>query len=250
MIKTPPKTCAAHLLPTSPRSPMPNQTSTLTPDEQELLRQYRARASPATIAAKSPVVIDPILISDPSTSSLSLSTQVPLSRPAARSTCTPSSAVASPSPSVLGMLPAERLAQRRTIKRHRSLLESGTEDSGGENSYGGAAPEAPISDVGLQLDNLAKMHEAFAKPQSKFIISEASGGRVEDLTHLFAERDAWSSQLLSVVNRIAMQMKEGDVQAISHIRTGTESRKKMKVERTLLEQHLNDLAKVRTSNYN
>ena len=86
-------------------------------------------------------------------------------------------------------------------------------------------------------------------------ISEVSGGGDEDLTHLFAERDAFASQLLGVVKTMATQMKElqarsgeGDVQDISHVRIGTESRKKMKVKRTLLEQQLNDLGKVRTSN--
>ena len=91
-------------------------------------------------------------------------------------------------------------------------------------------------------------------------ISEVSGGGDEDLTHLFAERlfaerDAFASQLLGVLKTMATQMKElqarsgeGDVQDISHVRIGTESRKKMKVKRTLLEQQLNDLGKVRTSN--
>ena len=50
---------------------MPNQTETLTPDEQELLWQYRAQASPAIFATKSPLVIDPFLT--PMTASKNLS---------------------------------------------------------------------------------------------------------------------------------------------------------------------------------
>ena len=57
---------------------------------------------------------------------------------------------------------------------------------------------APINCVGLLLDDLMKAHEAIAKPQLKFIMSKTSGGRVEDLTHLFAECDAFILQLLGV----------------------------------------------------
>ena len=257
-------------------STMPNQIENLTPGELECLWQYRAQAAqarPATLTTQAPLTIDSMPshdISNPSTSSLCLSptstpyeqcsslplrTQVPLARPAARGISTSSSTGALPQ--VPGTLPMEKLVQRRTLKRRYNLLESGTEDSDMENTNGSAALVAPIDDVGLLLDNLMKVHQAIAKPQSKFIISEASGGRVEELTHLLAERDAFTSQLLSVVSTMATQMKElqarngeGNTQATSQIRTRIESRKKIKVDRTPLEQRLNDLVKVRTSNYN
>ena len=99
-----------------------------------------------------------------------------------------------------------------------------------------------------------KTHKALPNPQAKFLVSEASGSRVENLTHMLAERDAFASQLLGVVKSMATQLKElqarvgeGDIQVISHVRRGTDNRKKMKVERTPLEQQLNDLVKVRTS---
>ena len=101
-----------------------------------------------------------------------------------------------------------------------------------------------------------KAHEAIAKPQLKFIMSETSG-RVEDLTHLFAERDAFILQLLGVVNIMATQMKElqasngeGDIQVTSQIHTWIKSRKRVKVEHTPLEQQLYDLIKVHTNNNN
>ena len=66
---------------------------------------------------------------------------------------------------------------------------------------------------------------------------------------LFAERNAFTSQLLGVINTMATQMKglqarnrAGDIQVTSHVRTRAESREKMKVERTPLEPRLNDLA--------
>ena len=237
---------------------MPNQTVSLTPDEQ---------ASPATLTTQPPIVVDPILhqtspqdVSTPSTSlSLSLAStpsdaphqslpfgaQVPLGRPS----------LGTASPLVLSTLPAERLAQRRMIKRRCSLLKSSTEGSGVEDSYGGAVLETPIDQVGLLLDNLMKRHEGFARPQSNFIRSEDSGARVEELAHLFAERDAFTSELLDVMKMMASQMKEwqarggegdgeGDVWAFSNVRTGTSSRKKMKVDRTPFEQKVNNLVKV------
>ena len=257
-------------------SAMPNQTEHLTPDELKWLRQYcahTAQADPATLITQPPLIVDPMRyaipshdISGPSTSSLCLSptsthsslplsTQVPLGRPAARGTCIPSSTDALPQ--VPGTLPTERLVQRRTLKRQYNLLESGTEDSGTENANGSAAAVAPIDRVGLLLDDLMKAHEAIAKPQLKFIMSETSGGRVEDLTHLFAERDAFILQLLGVVNIMATQMKElqasngeGDIQVTSQIHTRIKSRKRVKVEHTPLEQRLYDLIKVHTNNNN
>ena len=69
-----------------------------------------------------------------------------------------------------------------------------------------------------------------------------------NFTLLFAERDAFTSQLLGVINTMATQMKglqarngEGNVQLTSHVYTQTESKEKMKVRRTPLEQQLNDL---------
>ena len=245
---------------------MPKQIEPLTADEQEWLRQRRARASPVTLTTRPPIAIDPILHamspqdpSTPSTSSLGLSlaltpsnelqtslpfgTQIPLGRPAFSSAS---------SPSLPGTLPVERLAQRRTIKRHRSLLESGTEGSGAENTYGDVVLEAPIDQVGLLLDNLTKRHKAFAMPPSGFTGSEVSGAGVKEIAHLFAERDAFASELLDVMRMMASQMKEWqagdverDVQPISRVRTGTSSRKKLKVERTPFEQQVNDLVKVR-----
>ena len=246
---------------------MSSQIESLTPDEQEWLRQRRARASPATLTTRPPLAIDPILhemppqdLSTPSTSSLDLSlalppsnelhpsvlpfgTQIPLGRP--------TFSIAH-SPSVPGTLPVERMAQRRTIKRHRSLLESGTEGSGAENTYVGAAIEGPVDQVGLLLDNLTRRHEAFASPQYSDVIGSEAGAMVKELTHLFAERDAFASELLGVIKVMALQMKEwqardgeGDVQAISRVRPGISSRKKLKVERTPFEQQVYDLVKVR-----
>jgi len=232
--------------------------------------QRHGQARPAALTTRPPIVVDLILhqlssqdVSAPSTSSPGLSlaltpsdelhpslpfgTQIPLGRPS----------FSTASPSVPDTLPAERLAQRCTIKRRRSLFESGNEGSGAENCYGGAALEAPMDQVGLLLENLTRRHEAFARPQSNFIGSEDSDARVEELTHLFAERDAFASELLGVMKMMALQMKEwqardgeGDVQAFSNIRTGTSSRKKSKVERTPFEQQVNDLVKVRTGTYN
>ena len=252
---------------------MPNQTVSLTPDEQDRLMQHCAQASPATLTARPPIVADSILhqmspqdVSIPSTSlglslastpsdalhqSLPFGTQIPLGRPS----------FSTPSPLVPSTLPAERLAQRRTIKRRRSLLESGNEGSGAENCYGGAVLETPIDQVGLLLDNLTKRHEGFTRPQSNFIGSEDSGARFRELAHLFAERDAFASELLSLMKMMASQMKEWqardgegdgeeDVQAFSNVRTGTLSRKKMKVERTPFEQKVNNLVKVRTGTCN
>ena len=138
---------------------------------------------------------------------------------------------------------------------------SGKEGSGAENCYGGAVLETPIDQVGLLLDNLTKRHEGFTRPQSNFIGSEDSGARFRELAHLFAERDAFASELLSVMKMMASQMKEWqarggegdgeeDVQAFSNVRTGTLSRKKMKVERTPFEQKVNNLVKVRTGTCN
>jgi hypothetical protein len=211
-------------------STAPNEMDLLTRDEQEMLRQYRAaQASPlATFATLSP-----------------LSTQVPISRPSAQGACTPTG-VASPLARASTSLPMERLAQRRATKRRHSILESGTEDSGAEGTcggaesmYGGAEPEPPVD---LVLDTLTRMHRGFAEP-------DCIG--VEDAARLFAERDAFTWQLLGVIGTMARQIKElqggGDTQATSLVRSGT---KKIKVERTALEQQLADLAKVRTKNYN
>ena len=69
------------------------------------------------------------------------------------------------------------------------------------------------------------------------MIRKAVGGRVEDPTQLFGSRDALNSDLFDVVNVMETQIKgsearngEGDVR----IRTGTERKMKMKVERTPL----------------
>jgi len=265
---------------------MPSQTIPLTPDEQECLRQHRvqhcAQAHTATSAIQPPLDVDLIpnamssqdtmnpstsslglsLTSTPSytpRSSLSFSTQIPLGYPVARGASTPSSTTVA-SPLVQATLPTERLAQRRTIKWHHSLLKSSNEDGGADGGAdggedggedGSAALEAPID---LLLDDLVKMHKALTKPQSMFVVSKASGSRVENLTHLLAKRDAFASQLLGVVKTMATQLKglqarvgEGDIQVISHVHTGTDSQKKLKVERTPIEQQLHDLVKVCTS---
>ena len=261
---------------------MPSQTIPLTPDEQECLRQHRvqhcAQAHTATSAIQPPLDVDLIpnamssqdtmnpstsslglsLTSTPSytpRSSLSFSTQIPLGYPVARGASTPSSTTVA-SPLVPATLPTERLAQCRTIKQHCSLLKSGNEDGGADGGAdggedGSAALEAPID---LLLDDLVKMHKALTKPQSMFVVSKASGSRVENLTHLLAECDAFASQLLGVVKTMATQLKglqarvgEGDIQVISHVHTGTDSQKKLKVERTPIEQQLHDLVKVCTS---
>ena len=204
---------------------MPNEMELFTYDEQEMLRQYCA--GPATVATLSP-----------------LSTQIPLTRPSVRGTCTPSS-VASPL-ALATSLHMERIAQRHAIKRQRSTLESGTEDGGAESTYdgaestyGGAELETPVD---LVLQNLTRMHEGFAEP---------SCIRVEDVSRLFSKGDAFTSQLLGVIGIMARQIKElqvgRDTQAISLVRSGT---RKIKVKRTPFEQQLSDLAKVRTRNYN
>ncbi len=112
-------------------------------------------------------------------------------------------------------LPIERLAQCCATKWHRSIIKSGTEDSGAEGTYGGAESmyssaelETPVNPV---LQNLTSMYEAFAKPSC---IDTA-----EDVSCLFAEHDAFTSQLLLVIGTMARQIKElqvgGDTQAIS-----------------------------------
>ena len=121
----------------------------------------------------------------------------------------------------------ERPAQRRAIKRQRSVLESGTEESSAENAYGSAELETPID---VALDDLTRMHEGFAEPS--------------------CIRDAFTLQLLGVIGMMARQIKElkagGDTQSTSLVRSVT---KKVKVERTPFEQQLTDIAKVRTRNY-
>ena len=267
---------------------MPNQIIPLTPDEEAHLQAYRAQERAATLEIQPPLEVDPILIAMssqetaiPSTSSslglsltstpsslrhpaLSFSAQVPLGYPAARGASTPSSTVTAASPFGPATLPTERLAQRCAIKWNRSLRESGNEDSGADSGVdsgadGGAdggvdGGVAAVVTIDLVLEDLVKTHEALPNPQSKFIISEASGSRVENLTHLLAERDAFASKLLGAVKTMATELKElqarvgeGDVQVISRVRRGTGNRKKLKVERTPLEQQLNDLVKVRTS---
>ena len=189
---------------------------------------------------------------------LSFSAQVPLGYPAARGASTPSSTFTAASPFGPATLPTERLAQRRAIKRNRSLRESGNEDSGGDggadSADGGADGNvAPVALINLVLEDLVKTHEALPNPQSKFIISKATGSRVENLTHLLAEHDAFASKLLGAVKTMATELKvlqarvgEGDVQVISQVRRGTGNQKKLKVEQTPLEQQLKDLVKVRT----
>ena len=265
---------------------MPDETIPLTPDEQEHLRQFRARGGGAPIAIRPPVDVDPVLIAmssqeivNPFTSSISLtstpsptphpslsfSAQVPLGYPAARGASTPSSTVSLASSFVPASLPTERLAQRRAIKRNRSLRESGNDsgadggvDSDEDGGIGGGAGGADGSAAhdalkDLLLEELVETHKALTNPQLKFLVSEASGSRVENLTHLLAERDAFASQLLGVVRSMATQLKElqarvgeGDIQVISHVRRGIDNWKKLKVERTPLEQQLHDLVKVRT----
>src|SRR5258706_13516584 len=236
MLKTP-KNPSSLAIPATPLPSHPHpsrpllrslQMEFLNNDEQEILWQYRAaQARPAPVATLSP-----------------LSTQIPLSRPSARRACTPSS-VASPLAQATS-LPIERLAQRRATKRHRSIIESGTEDSGAEGTYGGAEStysgaelETPVDPV---LQNSTSMYEAFAKPSC---IDTA-----KDITHLFAEHDAFMSQLLLVIGTMARQIKElqvrGDTQAILLVRSGA---KTIKVRRSPLEQQLTNLAKVRTRNY-
>ena len=135
-LPSPPALTCAPIQTTTTIFTMPNEMELLTYDEQEMLRQYRA--GPATVATLSP-----------------LSTQIPLTRPSVRGTCTPSS-VASPL-ALATSLPMERIAQRHAIKRQRSTLESGTEDGGAESTYGGAELETPTSRSGLaELDKDAR----------------------------------------------------------------------------------------------
>src|SRR5258706_11809520 len=169
--------------------------------------------------------------------------QIPLSRPSARRSCMPSSVASPLAPAT--SLPIERLAQRCATKWHRSIIKSGTKDSGAEGTYGGAEStysgaelETPVN---LVLQNLTSMYEAFAKPSC---IDMA-----KDVTRLFAKCDAFTSQLLLVIDTIARQMKElevgGDTQAIWVVRADS---KKVNVRGSPLEQQLADLAKVRTRN--
>ena len=210
---------------------MPSETDALTLDEQDMLRQFcMACTSPRTVA----IGLSPTIAQTP------LNTQIPLRRPSARGSCTPSS-IASPLAPVTS-LPIERLGQRRIVKQQQSTLESGTKDSGTENTYGsaesGAELEVPIDKV---LENLTRMHDRVTEPSSM---------TVEDIPRLIAERDAFTSQLLGVISTMARQIKElqagGNTQATSLVRSGA---KKLKVDRTPFEQQLTDLAKVRTRDY-
>ncbi len=205
---TPPTLTPAPIQTTTLISTIPNEMEPLTHDKQEILRKYHvAQAGPATVTTRSP-----------------LSMQIPLSCPSARGSCTPSSVASPLAPAT--SLPMERLAQHCAIKRQCSTLESGTEDSGAEGTYGGAEStyggeelESPVDPV---LQNLTRMHEAFA---------ESSCIRVEDISHLFAKRDAFTLQLLGVIGTMARQIKvlqdRGDTQATSLVRSGA---KKIKVE--------------------
>src|SRR5258706_12222006 len=125
---------------------MPNQTISLTPDEEAWLMQCHGQARPVALTTWPPIVVDLILhqlssqdVSAPSTSSPGLSlastpsdelhpslpfgTQIPLGRPS----------FSTASPSVPDTLPAERQAQCRTIKQGRSLLRPGKEGMGAAN---------------------------------------------------------------------------------------------------------------------
>ncbi len=132
-------------------------------DEQEILWQYRAaQACPTPVTTLSP-----------------LSTQIPLSHPSARRACTPSSVASPLAPAT--SLPIERLAQRHATKQHRSIIESGTEDSGAEGTYGGAEStyssaelENPVDPV---LQNLTSMYEASAQWQGKSRSCKSGGIR-------------------------------------------------------------------------
>ena len=139
----------------------------------------------------------------------------------------------------------DRLAQCCAAKQQRStLVESGTEDSGAQGTYGSAestfgGTELETSPVDRVLQKLTTMHEGLAE-------AETSCVTVEDIPRLFAERAAFTSQLLEVIGTMAQQIKElqdgGDTQATSLVR----SAKKLKVERSPFEQVLS-LAKSHSS---
>ena len=86
----------------------------LTQGEQEMLWQYCTKqASPTTHSPPS--------------------TQMPLSCPSVRGTCTPSSVASPLAPS--SSLPVERLTQCNTIKQQYSIVKSSTEDSSAEGIW-------------------------------------------------------------------------------------------------------------------
>ena len=202
-----------------------------------MLCQYCAmQAGPVTVPT---VLIIPTIPTTPTAPTLSpLNIQIPLPHPSARGM---SSSMATP-PTPATSLPVERLTQCCATKRQHSTLESGTEDSGAEgmceSTNGGAELETPVE---LVLQDLMRMHDSFPGPGCI---------RVEDVKHLLTECDAFTSQLLRVIGMMARQIKElqagRDTQPISVVRLGP---KKIRVERTPLEQKLTNMAKVCTRNY-
>ena len=199
-----------------------------------MLCQYHAmQAGPVTI----PTV--PTIPTTPTAPTVSpLNIQIPLPCPSARGMS--SSMVTPPTPAT--SLPVERLTQCCATKRQHSTLDSGTEDSGAEgtceSTNGGAELKTPVE---LILQDLTRMHDSFPGPGCI---------RVEDVKHLLTEHDTFTSQLLRVIGMMARQIKElqagRDTQPISVVRSGP---KKIRVERTPLEQKLTNMAKVCTRNY-
>jgi hypothetical protein len=256
--------------------------NSLPPDEQEILRRYRAQKAQAT-------PVDPVPHTTPTptpsqgtsdsdgpdtpfgptlTPSLSYGGTSAGRSGQLMKTEGPSTVIRTPptQPLPLGAslplprpvgridsIPAERPTQRRATKRDHDALESGTEDNIAENPRGPAIPEAPMNTLGSLLDTLQVLRGRIATPQPRFLVSEAGGGdRVEDLTRLFAGHNALMSHLLIVVDEMAARIKEleeragrGDVRNVP----GVHRRKRLKVERTTSEQRLVDLVKVRTINY-
>lgn len=225
--------------------------NSLSLDEQECLHRYRAQAAQATPGPHTNergTHLSLGLTMTTPTQALPFSAPFALPRPIERGSSTASIASAS--------TPAERPTQRRAIKRRRGALESGTEDNSVDSPHGHEVPGDPLDPLDPLLDTLKDLHEGIAKPQPRFIVSEASGGgRVEDLTHLFAGHNALVSHLLVVIDEMASRIKElekadrSDVQRRHGIPARAERRKKMKAERTPPEQRIADLVKVRTINH-